>query len=268
MSARDEVKAALARGEDPLRSCPRCGREARTRDERCPFCGWSYYARPPRLARGTRRVLIAAAGVLALAALVTGVVLVLQAKQDREARQAAEHDAAVAAEIHRLRRVQAPHRGAARELRPPAGASRARRLAARHALVTATERRITLDARARAAAGELEGPISTTECGPILRAPDAVPDDRDLRKPVGRYDCVAVQGRSGAVRNGTGTVVGRLGHPFVAALDFRRFTFVWCRNTPPPSEAGKALAHVRLERACLAAKGRALGTGYVDVPGS
>jgi hypothetical protein len=25
---------------------------------------------------------------------------------------------------------------------------------------------------------------------------------------------------------------------------------------------------VRLDRACLAAKGRALGTGYVDVPGS
>jgi hypothetical protein len=25
---------------------------------------------------------------------------------------------------------------------------------------------------------------------------------------------------------------------------------------------------VRLARACLAAKGRALGTGYVDVPGS
>ena len=33
-------------------------------------------------------------------------------------------------------------------------------------------------------------------------------------------------------------------------------------------QAGKSLAHVRLARACLAAKGRALGTGYVDVPGS
>jgi hypothetical protein len=70
------------------------------------------------------------------------------------------------------------------------------------------------------------------------------------------------------VRDQTGRTVGRLGHPFVAALDFRRFTFVWCRNSPPPSEAGQTLAHVRLERACLAAKGKALGTGYVDVPGS
>ena len=58
-----------------------------------------------------------------------------------------------------------------------------------------------------------------------------------------------------------------LGYPFVAALDFRRFTYVWCRNTPPQSERGQALAFVRLDRACLAAKGKALGTGYVDVPG-
>jgi hypothetical protein len=42
----------------------------------------------------------------------------------------------------------------------------------------------------------------------------------------------------------------------------------WCRNTPAQSERGRALAEVRLERACLAAKGAPLGTGYVDVPGS
>ena len=268
MGAREEVKAALARGEAPLRTCPRCGRQARTRDERCSACGWSYFARPPRMSRRTRRGLATLAGVLTLAALVTGIVLVLEAKQDREARQSAEHEAAVAAEARRLRRIQAPHRGAARDLRPPAGATPAERLAARHALVTAAERRITLDARARVAAGELDGPIAGTVCGPLLRSPDAVPDDRELGKTVGRYDCVALQGRSSAVRDQTGSVVGRLGHPFVAALDFRRFTFVWCRNTPPPSERGKALAQVRLARACLAARGRALGTGYVDVPGS
>src|SRR5256885_1512219 len=65
-----------------------------------------------------------------------------------------------------------------------------------------------------------------------------------------------------------GQSVGRLGFPFVAALDFKRFTYVWCRNTPGQGERGIALAFVRLDRACLAAKGRALGTGYVDVPGS
>jgi hypothetical protein len=54
----------------------------------------------------------------------------------------------------------------------------------------------------------------------------------------------------------------------VAALDFKRYTYVWCRNTPAQGERGESLAFVRLERACLAAKGKALGTGYVDVPGS
>jgi hypothetical protein len=122
------------------------------------------------------------------------------------------------------------------------------------------ERRITRDARARAAAGELEGPIAATECGPLLRARDAVPDDRRLDRPIGRYDCLAAKGDTRPEAS-----AGSFGYPFVAALDFRRFTYVWCRNTPAQGEAGRALAHVRLERACLAARGRALGTGYVDV---
>ena len=63
-----------------------------------------------------------------------------------------------------------------------------------------------------------------------------------------------------------GEKVAELGHPFVAALNFKTYTYTWCRNTPAQGEAGKALVFVRLERACLAAKGRAIGTGYADVP--
>ena len=110
-----------------------------------------------------------------------------------------------------------------------------------------------------------QGPISHTECGPLLKAKAAVPDDRVLSKSIGRYDCVAVKT---SVTGEGGQSVGRLGFPFVAALDFKKFTYVWCRNTPGQGERGVALAFVRLARACLAAKGRALGTGYVDVPGS
>ena len=158
-------------------------------------------------------------------------------------------------------RTQAPHRGSAVDLRPAAGASDAQLLAARAALRARAEAAITADAQRRARRGELEGPISRTSCGSLLRDPRAVPDDRVLTKAVGRYDCIAVKRPIG----GGG---GDFGYPFVAALDFKRFTFVWCRNTPAQSERGKALAFVRLARACLAAHGRALGTGYVDVPGS
>lgn len=205
------------------------------------------------------------AALLALVAAGVAVALVLEARSDRETRERAARERLVVAERARITVLQRPHRGAARRLRSASGASSAERLAARAALVGAVEAAITADARTRAAAGELKGPISDTECGPLLKDPKAIPDDRVLAKTIGRYDCVAIKRD---VADAEGTSVGRLGYAFVTALDFRAFSFVWCRNTPAQGEAGSALAFVRLERACLAAKGRALGTGYIDVPGS
>jgi hypothetical protein len=259
-SVRDEVRAALARREDaPQRTCPRCGRQERTRDEHCPHCGFSYFARPPAQAR-RRRIAFLAAGLLVLVAAGAGLVVLLHDNSSRDARDRVAHARLVKAEIARLRRIQAPHRGSATALKPPAGASASQQLAARHRFVVAVQDAITADARRRISTGELAGPVSHTECGPFLRAPDAVPDDRVLSKPIGRYDCVAVQ--SDAVQGGK--TVGNLGYAFVAALDFRSYRYVICRNTPAQSEAGKALAYVRLDRACLMTKTAALGTGYVD----
>jgi hypothetical protein len=251
--------------ELPLRTCPHCGHQERSTRERCTRCGKSVLVRPPRL-RGRRRALVTWGGAAALVVAVAVIAIVLNSVvSHRDKRERAASAKAVAAEKARLRVIQAPHRGSATQLRPTAGASDAQLLSARAALVRAAEASITTDAQARDRAGELRGPIVGTECGPLLKAKDAVPDDRILSKPIGRYDCVAVK-RS--VNGENGQSVGRLGFAFVAALDFKRFTYVWCRNTPAQGERGVALAFVRLERACLAAKGRALGTGYVDVPGS
>jgi hypothetical protein len=247
------------------RTCPHCGFTEESTRERCSRCGRSVLVPAPRLKGRRRTAVLYGGGVAALLALAAVVVVVLNAKSDRDARQRAADARAVAAERVRLMKLQAPHRGAAPELRPPAGADDRRLLAARAALVHRVERQITRDAAARARSGELDGPIRSSECGPFLRAPDAVPDDRVLSKAIGRYDCVAVKDD---IKGSSGGSVGRIGYPFVAALDFRRFTYVWCRNTPPQSERGPALAFVRLDRACLAAKGRAIGTGYADVPGS
>ena len=248
--------------EVPERTCPSCGRRERTRFDSCSACGTAYTAPAPP-ARGRRWGVVALAAVVLVAAGVGVGLLLDHGAQERE-RDRAERAAAVVAEKARLTRTQAPHRGAARRLRPADGATRSERLAARASLVREVERTITRDARARARAGELDGPISTTECGPLLKDPDAIADHRVLSREIGRYDCVAIRSD---VRNETRSVA-RLGHAFVAAIDFRRFEYVWCRNTPPQGERGSALAQVRLQRACLAAKGRALGTGYVDVPGA
>jgi hypothetical protein len=218
----------------------------------------------PRLRGRRRRRVQWAGGLAALAIAAIAVVVALGLQADRRERERAATARAVAAEKVRLRTLQAPHRGSAVGLRPAAGASAPERRAARAALVDRVEASITADARARARTGELEGPIRDSECGPFLKAPDAVPDDRVLAKRIGRYDCVAVKDD---IRR-DGASVGRIGYAFVAALDFDRFTYVWCRNTPPQSERGQALAVVRLERACLAATGRPVGNGYADVPGS
>jgi hypothetical protein len=221
--------------------------------------------RAPRL-RGRRRTFAVWGGTALAVAAAAVIALVLNGVvSDRNARDRKAAARATVVERARLQRIQAPHPGSATALRPAPGASDLDRLAARASLVRQVEAAITRDAQGRDRAGELKGPISRTECGPLLKAKDAVPDDRILTKAIGRYDCVAIK-RS--VSGEAGQSVGRLGFAFVAALDFNRFTYVWCRNTPAQGEAGVALAFVRLDRACLAAKGRALGTGYVDVPGS
>ena len=195
---------------------------------------------------------------------VVGTVFALSDRSSREAREKASQTQLVAALRARLTRIQAPHRGAAPQLKPAAGASDAELLRARRALVAVVEHRITADARARAAAGELDGPIMSTSCGPILKSKDAIPDDRVLTKDIGRYDCVAIKHHVVAQQ---GEKVAELGHAFVAALNFNTYTYTWCRNTPAQGERGVALVFVRLDRSCLAAKGKALGTGYARLPG-
>jgi hypothetical protein len=205
-------------------------------------------------------MIAAAAGLVVLVAVVIGAAVLIHDRNAQDKRDRATRAQLVRAEIARLKRVQAPHRGAATALKPPADATPAQRLEARHRLLLAVQDAITSDARGRVASGELRGAIDHTECGPFLRARDAVPDDRVLSKPIGRYDCVAVQ--SNAIRSGK--TVGKVGYAFVAALDFRRFTYVTCRNSPAQGEAGKPLAFVRLDRACLATKSRQIGSGYID----
>jgi hypothetical protein len=203
------------------------------------------------------------AAVVVLAGVIAFAVVALGQRSHNEKTQA-RRDAVLVADLRaKLTRIQAPHRGAARALKPPAGADDARVLAARAALVTAVERRITADARARAAAHELDGPIAGTACGPILQSKDAIPDDRVLSKRIGRYDCVAIKRHIIGIG---GEHVADLGHAFVAALNFDTYTYTWCRNTPAQGERGVALVFVRLDRACLAATGKALGTGYADTP--
>jgi hypothetical protein len=148
-----------------------------------------------------------AAGLIVLVAVAVGTALLIHDRNVRNRRDRAERARLAAAEVARLKRVQAPHRRSAVALKPARGASRARRLAARHRLLLAVQDAITADARHRVKTGELRGTISGTQCGPFLRARNAVPDDRVLSKLIGRYDCVAVTSNVTDLR----ATVGKLG---------------------------------------------------------
>ena len=228
----------------------------------CPSCGKRYDRRFARVSDTQRWIL---AG-LALAGVIVAAILILpgvfDAKRETEARVAREHAARVAAERKRLIREQRPMRGKPANLKPPrpnAGASEV--LAARKQLVIALEGAILADAQQRVKSGELDGPVKSVSCGPLIRNPGNVGEEEDLSNRRGRYDCVAVKRE---VMKG-GKVVGLFGHPFVGTADFKRFTYVWCKDNKVPGERGKPLAKVPIPAVCIGAEGRPrVGDGYLS----
>jgi hypothetical protein len=258
------VREAFAqhRPAEQARTCAFCGAESTTHFEHCAACGKSYFERPPRLGRAARHGLVGLVAVALVGLAVWLTPKLVDFRHSSDARVRSSHAALVAAERKRLIAEQRPHHGSAAALRPAAGASSAEQLQARRALVGHVESSITADARARIARGQLEGqPPTGTNCGPLVRN-QVAGDEEDLTKAVGRYSCVAV------VRNAVqrGKRVGLFGIPFVAAVDFDRFTYVWCKDNPAANAAETGLVFVRLSRECLAAKGKAFGTGYVESP--
>jgi hypothetical protein len=245
----------------PLRRCPACGVESHTYLEHCPACGTSYSEPPPLLSRRARLGLAGTLMALAVDALVLVAVVpsIEGSKHERAVADLAAKRKQVAGERARVIAEQRPHR-ARSSTHENVRAGEDKRLATRRALVRDVERAITRDARSRVASVALAGGlVRTTECGPVRR--DLPRDELDVSKPIGRYDCVAVT--QDVVQDGK--VVAKFGVPFVAAIDFRRGRFTWCKNNPAPSERGKPLAFVRLDRACLGlgADAKPLGSGYV-----
>ena len=260
----EDVREIFSRApkETPPRVCPSCGAEHVTQRAFCPSCGKRYDRRFARVSDTQRWIL----GGLALAGLILAAALILpgvfDAKRDTDARLAREHAARVAAEKKRLTREQRPMRGRPAGLKPPGpAAGDAEQLAARRKLVTALEGAILTDAQGRVKTGELDGPVKSVTCAPLIRTPGNVGEEENLRNRRGRYDCVAVKRE--VMKEGK--VVGLFGHPFVGTADFKRFTYVWCKDNKVPGERGKPLAKVPIPAASIGAEGRPrVGDGYLS----
>jgi hypothetical protein len=257
------IHEIFASREAPERTCPHCGERARTEYEHCPACGRSYFARPARFSRRTRRVLQAIGGLL-LAAAAAVLVIALSHQASRNKAHTRERQAAVvAAARRRLAREQRPHHAVVTLRDRDDGAPAATRRVRRRALVRRLEAAIAADARGRVRRHELAASsIRGAHCHALVNG--ARGDDLDLGKRLGRYACEAAVGTATA-----GRVTSTLGLPFVGTIDFARGRLTWCKDNPVSAgDVKQVLAFVRLARECTAARGPAFGSGYLIEPRS
>jgi hypothetical protein len=227
----------------PVRRCPSCGAESATYRGDCPACGKRYDRRAPWLSDRMRWALGAATVLLVAGACALILPSVFDARDSGEAERARAQAALEATERRRLAAEQKPIRG-----RPPGD------VRARVAITGALESAILADARRRVAQGRLDGPLTAVKCSPLVLGTDP------YAQPLGRFDCVAV--KRPIMRDGK--EVASLGHPFVATIDWKQRSWVFCKDNKVPGERGKPLAKVPLDPACVGAEGaERLGDGYL-----
>jgi type II secretory pathway pseudopilin PulG len=243
-SAREDVVAALAPRE---RRCPSCGAVQRASRRNCERCGADLTQRSRRWRPSRRLLLIAGVAAVLLAAVAVPVISGTRDRAAKERRAAAARQAKLeAAERARLRVDARPVRATG-----PAIKTGEQPLAHRAALVALGQTLITRDARARVAAGRLDGPIHGTQCTPYPNSVVRTAAERDPAVPKGRYDCVAYKNKFEAPPVSGGKVrTGLFGYPYWLVIDYGRSTLVWCKVTPRAGEGGRSLAFVPVPAPC------------------
>jgi hypothetical protein len=237
-SQRDEVANVFAPRE---RRCPACGSVQRDGGRLCSNCGADLTARAPRRIPW-RALLIGGAAVLVLVAIAIPVTAGLRDDAAGE-RERAEQRQAQLREAERKRQVRD-----ARPVRAPAPAPAAGEdpLAYRERLLGFGEQKITEDARARVAAGTLDGDIKGTECELFPETEERRAAERDPATPAARYDCVAYTSKLESAQKRTAV----FGHPFWLVVDYDRSRLTWCKVTPRAGEGGSVLITVPVPGPC------------------
>ena len=186
-----------------------------------------------------RKVWMWVAAITAAIAIV--VIFVAPAIDSTKQRRAAEERRAEAASLQRARvrliAEQRAHHGRSAAVARLYAAGED--VAAREALLADVSGGVGDDARARVAAGRLDGPIRSMRCSYRSGAPAGVRV---------QLDCLAVT----SVIGDAAAPQGYIGHPFVAAASLRDGRYAWCKENPPSGEglAGRGVA-VALPAECI-----------------
>jgi len=202
---------------------------------------------PRWLWRRTGRMTKVVLAVLLLGAAAVAIPLAADIRETKRRDAEAERAHEARAREQRIRRLRAEQRPRFRRSAAvaPAGAAAAERLAGRAAVMDELGRAILADARRRAHAGRLQGPILRVECEPFPRSVDRFGAERQLSRRQGRYSCVAVTAEFGRTEESIG---GLIGHPFRALVDFETGRYAFCKISPQPGPAREQVAPT--PRAC------------------
>jgi type II secretory pathway pseudopilin PulG len=168
----------------------------------------------------------AVAAIVLGAAAAIAVPKIDSSKKEGAAERARQEAAAIAAERARLRADQRIHR-----LTIAAGA----------APVAALEGAITADAKQRAAAKTISGPVLSTKCEQAGTSAPVFPDSVV-------YKCFV---KTATGLRGQGNDVLGTGYPFVATIYTNKRTAAWCKQNPHADEKGsRGDVRVKLSPVC------------------
>ena len=175
-----------------------------------------------------RRIGLWTAGAVVVLGLAAAIIVpkVDTAKREGAARDARELAALRATRRAEIEREQRPHTGA---LPTPS-----RSVAARERLFAKAQADVLADARARAAARQLQGPIRGISCIPYPPG-GTTPQhaESDPAVGAGAWSCTAV---TDYIKKTDVNAAGMLGYPFRLKVDFKRFSYVWCKENPVAGE--------------------------------
>jgi hypothetical protein len=148
-----------------------------------------------------------------------------EGKAERARADAAKEAQVRAANRERVIKLQQPRTGRFVALKPEKNASPAEVASARARFLSSVQTAITADAQKRAAAGEIsrvQGPTTCTRAAGTRAS-----------GPVGVFDCYTVVRKVPKVKT---NVAGSIGYPFRAVLDYKAFTYAFCRTEQFPGE--------------------------------
>lgn len=168
------------------------------------------------------------ASVVALLVLIgVGIAIAPGIRESKNEREAREREERRQARVEREARIRA-------EQRPRfATAAPATDVAERRSLVDEAGDTVLADARRRASAGQLRGPVRSVDCEPFPRNVAGVGADDSTDERFGRYACLAVTAEFLETRETSG---GVLGHPYRVRIDFDTGRYAYCKIAGRPAE--------------------------------